>query len=264
MNNAKSKRVFLGMPGYGSVSMPAARGYFLASTMHQVDFGYSQSSLLANGFNQLWCAALNRQAKLGDVDYFAMQHADIEPNPGWLDAIIDELESNDLDILGVVAPIKDQHGLTSIAVGDESTNWRVKCRLTMKEVFQLPETFTSDDIDGQLLLNTGLWVCRFNPNWVTKVHFEINDRIIQDTKTGLYRPEVEPEDWFFSRLCHELGLKIGCTRKVKLLHRGEQAFTNAAPWGDAFDEGYLTESLLPKKDQDAADFLKTSESLLEV
>jgi len=252
------------MPGYGHVTMPAARGFFLASKVHAVDFGYSQSSLLANGFNQLWCAALNLQTRFGNVDYFAMQHADIEPNPGWLNEIIDELEANDLDILGVVAPIKDQHGLTSIAVGEEGNTWRVKCRLTMKEVFQLPETFTSDDIDGQLLLNTGLWICRFDSDWVKKVHFEINDRIVQDAKTGLYRPEVEPEDWYFSRLCHELGLKIGCTRKVTLLHRGEHAFTNAVPWGDSFDESYLTESLLPKKDQDVSVCSKNNDSLLEV
>jgi hypothetical protein len=248
MSNEKAKRVFLGMPGYGSVSMPAARGFYLASQSHKVDFAYSQSSLLANGFNQLWCSALNRQTKVGDVDYFAMQHADIEPDVGWLDMLIEELESNDLDVLGVVAPIKDHHGLTSIAIGDEETNWRVKCRLTMKEIFDLPETFTSDHIPGQLLLNTGLWVCRFDQRWVRKVHFEINDRIVQDAKTGLYRAEVEPEDWYFSRLCHELGLNIGCTRKVKLLHRGEQVFTNAAPWGDSFDESYLTESLLLKSE----------------
>ena len=264
MSQIQSKRIFLGMPGYGHVTMPAARGFFLASKAHAVDFGYSQSSLLANGFNQLWCAALNKQVKSNDVDYFAMQHADIEPDIHWLDTLVDELEANDLDVLGVVAPIKDRHGLTSIAIGDEDTTWRVKCRLTMNEVFQLPETFTSEHLPGQLLLNTGLWICRFDPSWVRKVRFEINDRIVQDAKTGMYIPEVEPEDWFFSRLCHDLGLKIGCTRKVKLLHRGEQAFTNAAPWGDSFDQGYLTESLLPKKDQELSESSITSNSLLEV
>jgi SAM-dependent methyltransferase len=119
----------------------------------------------------------------------------------------------------------------------------------MTEVFELPETFTSDDVGHPLLLNTGLWVCRFDPAWNRELHFEINDRIVLDARTNTYRPEVEPEDWFFSRLCHELGLRIGATRKVLLQHRGAASFPNIGPWGHPFDREYIDASQLPPRDE---------------
>jgi SAM-dependent methyltransferase len=175
------------------------------------------------------------------VDYFAMLHDDIAPlhwgpEEYWLDMLIDELEANDLDVLGVVSPIKDTRGMTSIALHHEDDNWEPECRLSMHDVFELPETFTSDDIGYPLLLNTGCWVCKFDMEWARKVHFEINDRIVFDVPHSCYRPQNESEDWYFSRLLHELNLKIGCTRKIKLDHQGEMIFTNQMPWGShAFD-----------------------------
>ena len=56
--------------------------------------------------------------------------------------------------------------------------------------------------------------------------------------------QVEPEDWYFSRLLHELGLKVGCTRKVRLTHRGPHEFTNADVWGQPFDREYVGRSVL--------------------
>jgi hypothetical protein len=212
-----------------------------------------QSSLLAQCFNGLWCQALNAQADGKQVDYFAMQHSDVEPCDGWLDILIDEMERKDLDVLGVAIPIKDNRGITSIAIGEPGDNWRVKCRLSLREIHSLPITFTSDDIGGQLLLNTGLWVCRFDPSWNTKVHFEINDRIVYDTQNKCYRAQVEPEDWFFSRLLHELGLRVGCTRLIPLTHRGQCAFTNKVAYGEHFDTQYVSESTLPKTN--AVDFV---------
>jgi precorrin-6B methylase 2 len=245
MSGDGKKTVCLGMPGYGQLTPGAARGFYTASHAHRLKLRCHESSLLAHNFNLLWCWALN-EAKTGDgCDYFAMQHSDVEPGPGWLDALIDELEAKNLDVLGVVVPIKDVRGVTSTAVAREDGDpWRVKCRLTMSEVMRLPETFTSADVGGPLLLNTGLWVCRFDPVWTPKVHFTINDRIVEDSD-GDYVCEVEPEDWYFSRLLHELGLKVGCTRKVPLTHRGVMAFTNTKAWGqNAFDREYLTKSTL--------------------
>lgn len=205
-----------------------------------------QSSLLAQCFNGLWCSALNSQAEGNTIDYFAMQHADVEPMDGWLDMLIDEMESKDLDVLGVAIPIKDNKGITSIAIGEPCDNWKVKCRLSLREVHRLPVTFTSDDVGGQLLINTGLWVCRFDPKWNNKVHFEINDRIVFDKQRNCYMAQVEPEDWFFSRLLHELGLKVGCTRLIPLNHRGNMVFTNAIAYGEEYDSQYLSESTIAK------------------
>lgn len=237
------KTAFLGMPGYQQLTGGAARGFFYP-TAGGLDVvpRYTESSLLALNMNILWCDALNLRVSGRHLDYFAMQHSDVEPQEGWLDALAGEMEARGLDVLGVVAPIKDQRGVTSTAVGrPDGETWRVAHRLTMTDVFRLPETFTSADVGGPLLINTGLWVCRFDAPWVSRVHFTINDRIVYSEPRKRFVPECEPEDWFVSRLFHELGLKVGCTRKVELGHRGAAVFTNARPWGtNEFDREYLT------------------------
>lgn len=244
MSNSRP-RVFLAAPGYGHQTAAAGRGIWRAcSDMSNVTVPHLSSSLLAANFNGLWCAALNEEYSGDGVDYFAMLHSDIGPEDFWLDSLIAELEEKDLDVLGVVAPIKDNRGLTSCAVDGDST-WRPRCRITMKELARLPSTFTSDHVGGNLLINTGCWVCKFDLEWATKVKFTINDRIVFNQTTNKYMAECEPEDWYFSRLCHELGLRIGCTRKVKLHHRGEIDYSNQNSWGNDFDAEYgNTESML--------------------
>lgn len=222
----------LGVPSFGDLSAGAARGAFKASRCEALAYSieFSQGSLLALNFNRLWCRALNFAAK-GRLDYFAMQHADVEPELWWLDKLVAEMEAHDLDVLGAVAPIKDTRGLTSIALdGEPGDPWHVHARLSMRDVFRLPETFTSEHVGRPLLLNTGLWVCRFDPAWASNVHFEINDGIAP-TGDGEFVALNEPEDWGFSRQLHRLGLKIGCTRKVALGHRGPAVFGNTHPWG---------------------------------
>lgn len=235
------------MPGYGSLTAGAARGFYRASrNPNNVYLQYQEGSLLAQNFNRLWCTGLNQRHRGEPLDYWAMQHADIEPEDFWLDKLIDELEDHQLDVLGVVAPIKDTRGRTSIALArPDGDNWRAHCRLTLDEVYRLPETFTSAAVGYPLLINTGLWVCRFDLDWAKLVHFEINDRIAFDPERDEYHPQVEPEDWYFSRVCHQLGLKIGVTRKVRLAHRGDVQFANTEPWGDAYDAEYVPASVLP-------------------
>jgi hypothetical protein len=245
-------RVFLGMPGYGEHTGGAGRGFWRATRLPdtQVVRVQREGSLLAANFNALWVDALNLMASGRTPKYFAMQHSDIEPEDWWLDTLIAELEARDLDILGVAVPIKDHHGLTSLALAHPSgDDFRILCRLTMQEVFRLPETFTSADIGHPLLLNTGLWVCRFSPSWVDQVHFTINDRIVI-TPDGRYRAQCEPEDWYFSRLCHELGLKVGATRKIRLNHRGCATFPNTSAWGEPFDSAWTDHSVVPEAPAD--------------
>lgn len=248
--------VFLGQPGYGEVTAGAAAGFWRASRRPDSELirVYREGSLLAANFNQLWCDALNLRRDGEDVRYFAMQHADVEPEHWWLDALIAELEAKDLDVLGVAVPIKDPHGLTSIALArPDGDPWRVQCRLTLTELYGLPETFTSSDVGHPLLLNTGLWVARLG-DWAEKVHFTINDRVIR-TPSGRFVPQTEPEDWYFSRLLHVLGLKVGCTRKIKLNHRGAHSFPNTSPWGRPFDAEYVARSVLPEPTPDADGYL---------
>lgn len=256
MSDRRDKRTFLGMPGYGTQTSEAGRALWRAArNMDHVHVAEPHGSLLAANFNQLWCDALNLVHRGKRVDYFAMIHSDIGTDDFWLDALIDELEAQQLDVLGVVVPIKDSRGLTSIALHQHGNNWRPAARLTMREVHRLPETFTSADVCHPLLLNTGLWVCRFDMAWARKVHFEINDRIVFNTALDCYAIENESEDWYFSRLCHELGLKLGATRKIRCRHRGDMNFLNDHPWGsEEFDQNSTAFSLVPDSDRDGFRF----------
>lgn len=250
-DDRSARKVMLGVPCYGGFTQGAAVGAFRSSGRADthVMLRMVSHSLLAHAFNQLWCKALN-EAESGGLGHFAMIHSDVEPPPGWLDVLIDELEARDLDVLGVAVPLKDPRGLTSTAIDREDGDpWRVRCRLSMAEVHRLPETFTSADVGGRLLLNTGLWVCRFDPAWASTVHFTINDRIARDD-AGRFAAEVDSEDWNFSRQLHARGLRLGCTRKVAVEHRGPFGFGNAAPWGAwAFDHVMLESSVVPEANQ---------------
>jgi hypothetical protein len=253
MNSSPS--IVLGMPGYGKQTAAAGRGFWRACQDSTKLWNYYQAgSLLASNFNQLWCFALNLSHSGEDVRYFAMLHDDIGPEDFWLDTLIEELEANELDVLSAAVPIKDNRGITSMALHQDGDNWMPKARLSMHDVYDLPETFTSDDIGAPLLLNTGCWVAKWDTEWCKQVHFEINDRIVFNRAQNRYQAQTEPEDWCFSRQLHEIGspgsptdgmrpLKIGATRKINLMHNGEIDFTNARPWGQwKFDENTCTES----------------------
>jgi hypothetical protein len=242
-----AKVAVLGMPSYGLVSPAAARALFRSTSgekvkTHILNF---ESSLLAQSFNVLWAGAMNAVRQGNRVDYFAMLHADVEPGDWWLDALVEELEAKDLDVLSAIVPIKSSKGLTS--AGYEAvpeTEWRIGGRLTMTEVFRLPETFTEADVGRPLVMNTGCWVCRFDPAWAKDVCFTIRDRIVAD-ENGFHRAEVMPEDWGVSRQFRALGKRIGLTRKVALGHRGPMTWRNERPWGTyAHDEDYLSESII--------------------
>lgn len=252
-------RVCLGMPSHGTVTAGAGRGLWRASRSQcgvenarplRVAVQSLQGSLLAQQFNALWCWALNADYHGERVDYFAMLHSDVEPEDFWLDALIEELEARNLDMLGVAVPIKDQQGMTSLALDrQDGDTWRPLCRLSMREVHQLPETFTSEDVGHPLLLNTGCWVARFSGEWARQVSFTINDRIVFNSALQCYQAQVEPEDWYFSRLCHELGLRIGATRKIAVNHVGPKAFSNAIPFGEEFDSRYVEASAVEGKER---------------
>jgi hypothetical protein len=232
-----TRKVLVGMPGYSGLTAAAAAGLFRCSADPDLARVRVQtaSALLAHNCNLLWCLGLNWR-RAGECTHFAMQHSDVEPEAHWLDTLLAEMDAAGLDVLGCVVPLKDERGLTSTAVDrTDGDTWRPQRRLTMAEVYALPETFTSDDVGGPLLLNTGLWVCRLN-EWAEDVCFTIRDAIGEDPD-GKFTPLVEPEDWHLSRQFHALGLKVGCTRKVRLAHRGPVPFPNTHAWGSmASDE----------------------------
>lgn len=222
------------MPAYGGAEPDAVRSLYKTATRRYNTFAtHGQLSLLSMCFNTLWCGALNHRAD--GATHFAMLHSDIEPVAWWLDMLMDELIATDADLLSVVVPIKSEQGLTSTAIDSGAgDNFANEFRLTMQEVFRLPETFSAADCgypDRALLVNSGCWVCRLDRPWVEQVHFTINDRIRKGAD-GLWRPEVESEDWCFSRQLHRLGCKVLATRKVPVKHLGGKAFVNFQPWGE--------------------------------
>ena len=231
-------QIFLGMPGYGNQTAQAGLAFWRAcADMSKVHNEYQNGSLLASNFNQLWCGCLNLAHSGRRVDYFAMLHDDVGPlatgpDHHWLDMLIDELEANELDVLSVVVPIKDRRGMTSMALQHPTDPWLPAARLTMHDVYQLPETFTAADLGKPLMLNTGCWVAKWNQEWAKQVHFSIEDRIVFNTACNRYQAQTVPEDWHFSMQLNNMGLKIGATRKIAVHHRGQQDFANyLGPWG---------------------------------
>ena len=170
-------RVFLGVPTFtGLLTSRAAQTIYTASTVNEKMELVNSSSLLCYGFNSLWCTALNMRN--AGITHFAMLHADIQPEDGWIDTILDQMEMRQADICSAVVPMKGPQGLTSTAI--DTNPWAPR-RLTIKETDRLPVTFDAEDVpwsDGRkILVNSGCWVCDFTKPWVEQVWFEIRDRI---------------------------------------------------------------------------------------
>jgi len=237
----------IAMPMYQSGAHPAPIVKMLSNPARTVGCAalHCGGSLLGLQFNTLWCRARNFARRDPRVAYFCMLHADIEPlAPFWLDVLIEELEKHDADMISAVVPIKGHEGLTSTAISDPADPWLPRRRLTMREVFRLPETFSEDDVravlgaeevgPGCLLANTGCMVLRLDRPWADQVLFTIRDRIVQ-LPDGDFTCEVEPEDWRLSRTLAEAGCRVLATRKVPVHHHGHGTFTSEEPWGDEDD-----------------------------
>ncbi len=230
---AQSPRVFVALPSYnGFIKAQALLGLLLPSATCFLHYELGFGSLLATNFNHLLCKARNSRAE-GKWTDFGMHHADISAPPGWLDVMVEEKRRVGADILSVVVPIKDERRLTSTGVVQEGGHIR---RLTLKEVYQLPETFCADDLwkigIGEtktnagpchtnlvlpMVVNTGLMLVDATQPWFDEWHFSIGDAI-QKQPDGTFSPACLPEDWNFSSWANARGLKVYATRKVPVGH----------------------------------------------
>jgi hypothetical protein len=241
--------VIVACPQYGGqVSGDTARSLWeTPSRQHTVRVAASSYSLLNYNCNSLWCVALNNRHR-HDLTWFAMLHADIVPQPWWIDTLIAEAEKHGADFLSAVVPFKDHSGITSTAIAQD--NWRNGsfCRLTMRQVWhpQFPETFDAlsaaqalENLPGELQIrhvprstlfaNTGCMVCRLDRPWCERICFETFDGI---TKIGEeYRPVCLSEDWVFAHRIQEHGGKVMSTRLIKLIHRGTADFHSDQSFG---------------------------------
>lgn len=237
--NEKPK-VFIGIPTYdGWIHSGLVTPIMQFRTVYPSMLHIMGGSLLAYQFNGLWNGAVASGA-----DYFIMCHADIVPEEHGFQKLIEECIALDADVVSVVSPIKTQDGITSTGVADAETLWTPR-RLTMREVYTYPETFTAADVgcpEMALLINTGLMVCRMKRDWVEGVCFTIKDRF--GDFNGERQPLVLPEDWGFSWYLHEQGAKVYATRKVALDHHGVMSYPNTSAWG-AYDRDPAHPELFP-------------------
>lgn len=235
--------VYLALPVGSSVAAGLIWTVNRCSRKHQVIPRMFGSGFPCLNFNRLWAEALNH-SQWGTLEYwghtyFAMSHGDIKAEDGWIDTLIDELERVDADVMSAVIPIKSEHGLTSTGIMDQPDG-RTR-RFTLKEIFELPETFSIKDTikpEAVLAINDGLFVCRWTGPWVKRFPgFSCDDAIVCDDG-GIFRGHSFSEDWKWAQwLATEnrwhFGdpLRIFATRRVLLWHSGKIDFSNDEPWG---------------------------------
>lgn len=173
------------------------------------------SSLLTKCFNQLWCQALNARKTHG-ITHFAMLHADISPEPKWLDKMHALMKDTKADMLSVVIALKAAGGMSSTA---EETDDPIRPRnYYLQDCKSL--TWTSPG----LLLNTGMMLVDITKPWVEEMYFHIEDEI--QFIDGKHTAVSFSEDWYFSRLARQKGAKLFATSEVKANHYGHAFFPN--------------------------------------
>lgn len=238
------KQVLLVQPGYSGLEPESYHAAQLATVRRdtcKVGIMRPCASLLAHAFNLGAAYCLNNK-----YEYFAMLHGDIAAPAGWLDTLLDIVDSGMCDVIHAVAPIKDHRRITSTAWAYWDDQFAPVRRLTVKELAKLPETFTVEDVrtgidaDAKRLLpNTGCLVFRADTWFRRFTGFTINDQVA--TLDGdEYSVDVMPEDWNFGHWCGRNFLKVAGTTAVKVQHFGRWTFTcEPGNTGWEVDEHYL-------------------------
>lgn len=218
----KPKSVMLAMPSYGPVEPESKLVALYCSKEHQVIPAMGGCSLLAMGFNILWCKALNNREHAG-ITHFAMAHSDIATEHWWIDKLIAEMDRVGADVLSAVVPLKKRGGETSTAMMDEHG---LIARMNLADCHKIGPTFQASDVPCSILcVNTGLWVCDFTKPWVEQIHFEVRDSIERE-QSGEFVAKNLPEDWNFSIQCARLGVKVFATTLLSVTHFGREGYSN--------------------------------------
>ncbi len=229
-SNGRERIVFLAVPNSGCIMPCCLTGISQATKHHKMVLVPSQFGDVPHNFNMCWSIALNIREER-HVTHFAMLHTDISPSAHWVDTLMEEMDRVDADIMTAVVAIKDARGLTTTGIRHPGI-WGTQ-RFTMKEIHDLPETFSiadTDDPEAILAINTGCWICRFDYGWPDKFPgFKSEHRIT--FREGMAQPEFDSEDWLFSDWAASQGLRVFATRKVITKHVGAFEFGNDSVWG---------------------------------
>lgn len=252
------KAAFLALPTYdGRVEFATAQAalQYACQTVDLIPLPMHYGST-APTCNHLWTTAINVRRQNPDVEWFAMLHADVAPEPLWLDKLIAEANAHNADIVSAVIPLKEDSGRTSTALA----NWSgepvggygarypgVVGRLTLRQVHSaaFPRTFGIDaainalakipeDLRtiapcNALLCNTGCMVVRIagKVDW-SRVHFTLVEGVYDDGKLHHW---YLPDDWLFTYRASQCGAKVMATTAVKCGHIGVKRWENDSAWG---------------------------------
>jgi len=193
---------------------------------------HRQSSIVG-GFNALWGRALDLRDQ-GKLDYFAMQHADIEPESWWLDTLLSLLRMRGLAAVFTVVTIKDREYLktppgrweTSCGAAKRSDPYDYR-RFSFDDLAKFPATFTNQHLpeDEYLMPNTGLWVADIrSPIWDDFLFTQ--DGKFSRGPDGARTFHLMPEDWALGHWMTERGIPYAVTTRVKCLHHGPGSWPN--------------------------------------
>lgn len=253
--------VYTCMPGYGGlVNAAAVRNFHRFMTLERnigyIENGPSHFSLLAFNHNLHWGAALSYE-EAGTCTHFYCQHSDVEPEPGFLETMLGEMERVGADVLSAVVPIKNDSGETSTAIDiPEADGWEGR-KMTLEEIYKLPVTFSAADTqwpDRALLINTGCLLVDLRGGWAReqlpdsdelRLKFTIRDRIRATRNAeGQYclNVQVDSEDWGFSRTLHQMGRAVYATTAVRVGHHGTAVYYNDPPLQKLLDSQNREES----------------------
>jgi hypothetical protein len=236
-------RVYLAMPHSNDVEPEAwksSRSCVLGHCGIYVDIRDRAFSILTSNFNKSVIACLNAD----HYQYLAIHHSDIEASPGWLGAMIRQMEQRQADVMHFVVPLKGDTGETSTAVAFNGDRWNDNRRkLTQYEAHELPEVFDVNDCRRvihpkieRLLCNTGLLVIRVSEKFKEFPGFYNLDRIERVGESKWIENTV-PEDWNFGHWCADNGINVWGMRSGQVVvgHWGRWKFSSDIIWGHKVD-----------------------------
>jgi hypothetical protein len=234
--------VCLALPSREALDRPR----MLGATLHASSGGCivfpmtASSSLINHCFNTLWAGLHNALESGHEYEWWAIAHDDIELSPNWVETLIATAAEHQADFVSAYVPIKFHKGTVSAGyyVGDDPFDMR---RYTIREMANLPETFTSDDVPGNLVLNTGCCVLRLHGEWVRHPErFLFDDQVrMTRNRAGEWKAQCFSEDWLFTDKIRRAGGRLASTRRVGCGHRGSHVYWNNTIWGSwETDEAY--------------------------
>ncbi|MDD4890548.1 MAG: hypothetical protein PHU85_11545 [Phycisphaerae bacterium] len=240
---AEKHRIFLAFPGPSLLIETAIAMLQHCTRKHHAVVEPSPRSI--DNHNSLWCRALNAFEE-GRCTHVAYIHSDVVPmirddGERWLDILADEADAKRAHIMAAAIPKKDWTGCLSTGVAKPGDEWCVHRAVTVREMFDLPETFGAADFgypDWPLLVNFGLTLIDLRDGRFLKT--EANGDLFcwfnfpkrYGRRDGKFQPlAARSEDYWFSYRAWQLGARVYATRKIPLYHEGRAVYSNQAAWG---------------------------------